>query len=202
MKNLFKILILSLLLISISVSNEITPVMSVDKLILRGMVYYHPENYAPYTGLVVGIKIKSKSLFSVTSYQWYKGIDEDNTISYVSYEGYIENGFKNGLFTFWSFSGVILQTMNYKNGQLHGRYVEYFNSGLVKLDCNYLLGELDGQYTTYFSRKYIIRDNNKRPTGEKGYIKEKGLYSLGNKVGKWIEYNSNGFIKKEYEYDD
>ncbi|MCX7954275.1 MAG: toxin-antitoxin system YwqK family antitoxin [Bacteroidales bacterium] len=73
----------------------------------------------------------------------------------------------------------------YKNGKLNGIYREYFENKLVKLEITYINGVRNGPITVYY-------DNGKK------YIE--GYYKNDLPEGKWIKYDRNGNIEKEYKY--
>jgi antitoxin component YwqK of YwqJK toxin-antitoxin module len=120
-------------------------------------LYYRPFNQVPFTGNVTGV-----------------------------YQGYLENGKKQGPWSdFWD-EGRIANTRTYKDGILVGHTI-YQKNGTVEVRKNYRLGpsgvELDGPYEDYH---------------QNGQLWEKGTYIDGKKDGPWVAYNEDGTVMKRY----
>ncbi|MFY0631688.1 MAG: toxin-antitoxin system YwqK family antitoxin [Flavobacteriaceae bacterium] len=101
--------------------------------------------------------------------------------------GYFSNGEKTGLWEKYYFNGNKAYEKNYHNGYRKGAWKEYFESG--KLKEKYFFNNdhrLEGHYSMHY-------DN--------GNPKTRGNYDeKGRKSGKWIEYNSEGKIRKSALY--
>lgn len=67
------------------------------------------------------------------------------------------------------------------DGQKHGRYIEYYEDGTPKTSASYLNGMLNGVYKSF--------------SGDGVSVIETGIYSNGEKNGKWLESNGTGSYK-------
>jgi len=98
-----------------------------------------------------------------------------------------ENGFRNGLLTFYYTTGAKSEETNYKTGKLDGTSVSFYKNGQVKNEENYISDMKDGYFKSYF--------NN-------GILKKEGWYKEDKKQGLWRFYHVNGTLSYEQYFQD
>lgn len=98
--------------------------------------------------------------------------------------GFYENNEKHQHWQYFSPSGVLLKSENYKNGVLNGDYLENASTGKVLKKARYQNGELDGQYLVYY---------------ENGFLKEDFFYENGHQNGLAKLYYPNGSLQMQVE---
>ena len=127
-----------------------------------------------------------------------------------SEEGILNDGKKNGQWTWYYDNGQIHEETNLKDGKNDGKYTSYLANGQIEEEGHFKNGELDGKWIWYYSNGKIWREGNYKkdilddytwyyPNGK---IMSKGNYKNEEKDGKWIFYNEDGSIDKIEEYKD
>ncbi|MBQ8958012.1 MAG: toxin-antitoxin system YwqK family antitoxin [Bacteroidales bacterium] len=99
---------------------------------------------------------------------------------------------KNGKVQGWSKlynpnNGVLVEEMQYVEGQPEGKCRKYSDTGVLIMECQYHSGLLDGLAKTYYPSSAL---------------KEEGQYSKGEKVGLWKTYNEDGDIIAEEAFGE
>ena len=99
--------------------------------------------------------------------------------------GYIKNGTKEGLWTWWFENGEKKNEGMFKDGKENGLHKWWYNNGHKSEERTYMDGVKYGLWTKWY-------DN-----GQKGI---EGTYIDGLEFGLWTYYNEDGSIKEVKEY--
>jgi antitoxin component YwqK of YwqJK toxin-antitoxin module len=102
-------------------------------------------------------------------------------------EGYLKDGEKDGLWTFWYEGGLVKSKGFYVNGKLDdGQFVSWYENGNEESKGFYVNGEKD---------KYLW--NTWYKGGQK---KSEGFYKNGKQDGQWVFWYEDGKIKEKGNY--
>ena len=100
-------------------------------------------------------------------------------------EGYYKKGRKHGEFIYYGFGNKDIyskkKSENYNDGKLEGKYIHYFENGEVNSIGNYQNGKLEGKYLYYDLDGRIYWEgvyNNDLLVEEISYIGSKGPFRL------------------------
>ena len=160
MKKLYLLLsVLFLILVGCSISHK---EYDIDQLILIDEVYYKKSSDEIVDGKVFQIFGDMKM-----------GL------------GYIKNGTKEGLWTWWFENGEKKNEGMFKDGKENGLHKWWYNNGHKSEERTYMDGVKYGLWTKWY-------DN-----GQKGI---EGTYIDGLESGLWTYYNEDGSIKEVKEY--
>ena len=96
-------------------------------------------------------------------------------------------GLRDGIVSFYYYSGSKNSEATYAHGNLEGLDVSYYKNGRKKSEMTYKNDELDGYYKSYH---------------ENGTLDDEGWYKAGSKQGLWKTYYVNGKLSYEGYYLD
>jgi antitoxin component YwqK of YwqJK toxin-antitoxin module len=99
--------------------------------------------------------------------------------------GYIKNGEKEGLWTWWFENGEKKNEGTFKDGKENGLHKWWYENGHKSEERTYKNGKKDGLWTKWYEN------------GQKGI---EGTYKDGLEFGLWTYYNEDGSIKEVKEY--
>ena len=99
--------------------------------------------------------------------------------------GYIKNGKKEGLWTWWFENGEKKNEGSFKDGLENGLHKWWYENGQKGIEGTYKDGLEFGLWTYFY---------------ENGQKQIEGIYTDWEKVGKWTYYNEDGSIKEVKEY--
>jgi antitoxin component YwqK of YwqJK toxin-antitoxin module len=104
----------------------------------------------------------------------------------VKYEGYIENGLREGYWKFFYEDGSIRKHGEYANGTKSHWWEEFYFNGRIKSEGLYINGVKNHFWTFY---------------DENGLKRLYGRYEKGKRIGIWKSYK-NGIFSVEITYPD
>jgi antitoxin component YwqK of YwqJK toxin-antitoxin module len=118
---------------------------------------------------------------------------------------------RQGLWKFYSYSGLLLNDLNYKDNKMHGSCTWYHaTTGRIRVSANYFDGKRDGEFETFFfngqtqaSGEYNYGKRSGTWTyyySTTGETRATGLYINGRQSGQWKYYQSNGKLLRTVEY--
>lgn len=99
----------------------------------------------------------------------------------------LDNGVLDGPYMEFNNRGQIEKTANYKENQLHGNYATYKFGRAVEVST-YNNGKLNGTYRSYFNNS--------------DKIQKEADYKDGIQHGSFKQYNEEGQVVLEYEYNN
>jgi antitoxin component YwqK of YwqJK toxin-antitoxin module len=147
-----KFFFFTFLLFILSCNNER---QNVEHLIFKNKLAFKPESEKPYTGKVFRLNRKGN----------------------IEFEGYLNEGKRDGEFTFYDEDGIVNKIENYRDGEENGEFIYYFNDGRVMSKRSYKDGKEDGKFEIYIEN------------GNKNF---EGSFVNGLKEGKHKYWFTNG----------
>ena len=163
--------LITALFISFTVSAGWSETIAMDDLVKRNSLLYKKFTDIPFTGEVSGMSER-------------KG---------VIFEGKIIEGLREGKWTIYYKSGVLMATGNFKDGKGDGAWVYYHGNGQLKAKSNLKDGEADGLSEEYnLNGQLIVKDNWKN--GKKDGLQE--YYYKNGKIrfkANYVEGNMESF---------
>lgn len=100
-------------------------------------------------------RVKSESDLYLNIYSYKDGeLNGLNVIYYkdsIKELGHWKEGKQNGLFQLYTEDGILIESANFKNGERDGLTEQYFSStGKLRVSANYKEGILEGEYKVYY----------------------------------------------------
>lgn len=83
-------------------------------------------------------------------------------------------------------NGNLFYHTYYTDGQRDGDYIEYYVDGSISVKGKYKIGKEDGTWDYFYTN---------------GKLKNKMFYEKGKKAGNWVEYDKQGDLLKQYEFN-
>ena len=105
--------------------------------------------------------------------------------------GFLEDGKKEGLWSYFYETGELKQEIEYKNGIEDGSFKLFHENGRIAIQCTYIKGEIVGRFIEYYE------DGRLKQVTE--YVNNKGYFvDFWDKDGKQLLINGTGKIIAEY----
>ncbi len=150
-------------------------------LIISLLFYSCTEKEIPKSSLIV----KDNLLYKQGSNIPFTGRERalvNNQI--VEYD--VKDGYKHGEFRIYSVDGIIEIQGQLDSNRNVGKWQYYYPDGKIESEGHFINDRPDGNWVWNY------------PDGKK---KEKGFYQNGERTGMWFQYNNNGEVIFEKNYD-
>jgi len=122
---------------------------------------------------------------------------------------YIKKNIKDGLWKYYAVDGRLVMEITYSNGVKNGKELTYWSNGKVMQEKNWKNGVEDGLWAQYFqngSNKLKTRMVNGKRDGlyyvyyPNGHYYAKGAYKNNLRDGRWIYADTEGKVTRDTEY--
>lgn len=161
-------------------------------------------------------RVKSESDLYLNIYSYKDGeLNGLNVIYYkdsIKELGHWKEGKQNGLFQMYTEDGILIDSANFKNGERDGLTEQYFSStGKLRVSANYKEGMLEGEYKVYYPngtlQGEVIYKNGEMDGEFKEYYENGNLrtivnYKSGELNGLKEDYYENGNLWTRQEFKD
>lgn len=126
--------------------------------------------------------------------------------------GHWKDGKQNGLFQLYTEEGILVDDANFKEGERDGLTEQFYSdTGKLRVSGNYKNGVLDGEFKAYYPNGNLQREviyKNGEMNGEyKEYNENKSIRLFGNyknnlQDGEWKSYLEDGTLESIVNYKD
>jgi len=115
---------------------------------------------------------------------------------------------KEGPYEKKDLNGQLIETSNYKNGELDGEQKLYEKGHLYSI-AHYKNGQIDGEYQSFYENGEVyvsglyengVMNGKWKTYYETGQLKEIVYFEDNEENGPFVEFHSNGNLKAEGEY--
>ena len=169
------------------------------------------EDRKPFSGRT---KRASEDYLDIYSYKNGE-LDGLNVIYYkdnIKEIGHWKDGKQNGLFQLYTEEGILVDDANFKEGERDGLTEQFYSdTGKLRVSGNYKNGVLDGEFKAYYPNGNLQREviyKNGEMNGEyKEYNENKSIRLFGNyknnlQDGEWKSYLEDGTLESIVNYKD
>jgi len=177
---------------------EPTPVpRNIDELVERGALMLDPETTEPYSG---------------QAFELFLAADSTNPFGPHTTTYTYTDGERHGpAWSHYNDNGQLLDTANYKDGELDGPIEIYYENGQLQTMRNYGAGEYQGPLEIYYENGQLRLKNNYKDGEldgpfeiyyENGQLERRGTYLMGEGDGLAEHYYENGQLSGRSSYKD
>lgn len=126
-------------------------------------------------------------------------------------QGYMKANAREGVWRFYSSTGLITSLEEYRNGKKNGSSLKFGPGTQITVDATYKDDSLNGQKTTFGNNSKIrsienykngVLHGNRKAYYEDGKLQEDCTFKNGKKDGKAIWYLQSGQPSVEYTYTE
>ena len=165
----------------------------------------------PFSG-----RIKETSGDYINIYSYKSGELHGLNVSYykdkIKEIGHWKDGKQNGLFQLYTEEGILVDDANFKEGERDGLTEQFYSdTGKLRVSGNYKNGVLDGEFKAYYPNGNLqgeVTYKNGEMNGEfKEYHENKNIRLSGNyknslQEGEWKSYLEDGTLETIVNYKD
>lgn len=166
------------------------------------------------SGKLFSGRVKSESDLYLNIYSYKDGeLDGLNVIYYknqIKEIGHWKEGKQNGLFQLYTEDGILIDNALFKNGERDGITEQFYSdTGKIRVSVNYKNGILDGEYREYYENEKIkfvgnykenLQDGEWKFYLEKGNLQSIVNYKAGELNGLKEDYYENGNLWTRQEF--
>ncbi len=165
----------------------------------------------PFSGRV---KDNSDSGFSIYTYKQGKldGLNVVFSEGRLREIGHWKDGLQNGLFQMYTDKEILIDHANFKDGERNGLTEQFYSdTGKLRLSANYKNGVLDGVFKAYYQngnmQAEVAYQNGEMNGKFKEYYENKnvrisGSYKKSLQNGEWKSYLEDGTLESIINYKD
>ena len=176
---------------------------------VNGKLY--DENGKPFSG-----RIKETSGDYTNIYSYKNGELDGLNVSYyknnIKEIGHWKEGKQNGLFQMYTEEGILVDNANFKEGERDGLTKQFYSdTGKLRVSGNYKNGVLDGEFKAYYPNgnlqgevtyKNGEMNGEFREYNENKNIRLSGSYKNNLQEGEWKSYLEDGTLETIVNYKD
>lgn len=188
-------------------------VVTREDLVYKKGLYYLKSTNEPFSGVRTYRQHLSDNTYYKSELTYVDGLANGVELTYldgikVSQRHYLQ-GKMYGSLKVWYKSGALRSERNFNQGELEGKMIEYYESGVLQRETTYAEDSMI-YYTMYtedgvIERLYSSRKGRRHGLDTKwhqdGYKQSETNYVNGDKVGRYVRYNSDGSIDEEKIYE-